>query len=68
MKLAVVDGGVEGDLHVMRDIPVGHFGPHDIGVGGERDVGFDGEGDVVGHAGVVISRELTGVIVPPPYP
>lgn len=68
MELAFVDRGVEGDLHVMRDIAVGHFSPYDVGMGGERDVGFDGEGDIVGHAGVVISRELTGVIYPPPYP
>lgn len=54
MELAVVDGGVEGDLHVMRDIAVGHFGPYDIGMGRERDVGWNGERNVVGHPGVVI--------------
>lgn len=55
MELAVVDRGVERDLHVMRDIAVGHFRADDVGMGRERDVGRDGEGDVVGHAGVVIS-------------
>ena len=51
----MVDRRVEGDLHVMRDIAVGHFGAYDVGMGGERDVGWDGEGDIVGHAGVMVS-------------
>ena len=53
----MVDRRVEGDLHVMRDIAVGHFCAYDVRMGRERDVGWDGEGDVVGYAGVVVSTK-----------
>lgn len=40
---------------MVGDVAVGHFGAHDVGVGGESYVGGGGEGDVVCDAGVVIA-------------
>ena len=55
MEPAVIDRRVQRDLHVMRDIAVGHFRADDVGMDREQDVGRNGEGNVVGHARVVIS-------------
>lgn len=51
----MVDGGVRGDLRVVRDVAVGELAAYDVGVGGESGVGGGGDFDVVGDARVVVA-------------